>query len=131
LDNPSRILSLSASSKANALKALVCLSKYVGIYIEFKEKLKQYGIKWVRPDSFDSFIRIVNNNHNDLIEWYKNAYSILDDNERLYLKFVLLSGLRKNESTQSFNLIIDLYKNDRLGDYFNEDLSILEHYKFR
>jgi intergrase/recombinase len=42
-----------------------------------------------------------------------------------------LSGLRKNESTQSFNLIIDLYRNDRLGDYFNADLSILEHYKFR
>jgi hypothetical protein len=47
LDNPSRLLSLSASSKANALKALVCLSKYVGIYIEFKEKLKQYDTKWI------------------------------------------------------------------------------------
>jgi hypothetical protein len=130
-NNPSRLLSLNPCSRLNALKSLVCLSKYVGRYLQFKEKLKQYGIKWERPDCFSSFMRIMNNNHKDLIEWYKKGCSILDENEKLYLKFVLLSGLRKTEGVQSFNLIIELQKQNRLGEYFNEELLMLEHYKFK
>jgi intergrase/recombinase len=129
--NPSKLLSLSPSTRANVLKSLICLSKYLGNYLQFKEKLKQYGIRWIRPDSFDSFIRIMNNNHSDLMEWYRNVYSILGDNEKLYLRFMLLSGLRKTEGIMSFNLIIDLFKDGKISDYFNEDLSMLEHYKHR
>jgi intergrase/recombinase len=55
----------------------------------------------------------------------------LDENEKLYLKFLLLSGLRKREGIQSFNLIIDLARTGRLADYYNEDLSMLEHYKYK
>ena len=130
-NNPSRLLSLSPCSRLNALKSLVCLSKYLGCYVQFKEKLKQYGIKWARPDCFSSFMRIMNNNHKDLIEWYKKGFSILDENEKLYLKFMLLSGLRKTEGMQAFNLINELYKENRLGEYWNEELSMLEHYKYK
>jgi hypothetical protein len=42
-----------------------------------------------------------------------------------------MSGLRKNEGLQSFNLIIDLHRSGKLGNYFNEKLSMLEHHKFR
>jgi intergrase/recombinase len=99
--------------------------------LQFKEKIKQYGIKWERPDCFSSFMRIMNNNHRDLIEWYKKASRILDENEKLYLRFMLLSGLRKTEGLQAFNLIIRLQRENKLGEYFNEDLSMLEHYKYR
>jgi intergrase/recombinase len=113
------------------MKALICLTKYLGSYLEFKEKLRQHGVNWARPDSFDSFLRIMKNNHSDLIEWYNKVYAVLDENEKLYLKFLLLSGLRKMEGIQSFNLLIDLARNGRLADYFNEDLSMLEHYKYK
>jgi hypothetical protein len=113
------------------MKALVCLSKYLGTYLSFKEKLKEHGIKWCRPDSLDSFYSIMNNNHNDLLEWFGSVQSFLEDNERLYLRFVLLSGLRKAEGTQAFNQIIELNKQGKLGEYYNEDLSMLEHYKYR
>ena len=76
-------------------------------------------------------MRIMNNNHKDLLEWYKRVRSILDENEKLYLKFMLMSGLRKTEGMLAFNLIIDLQKENRLGEYFNEDLSMLEHYKYK
>jgi intergrase/recombinase len=75
-------------------------------------------------------MRIFNNNHNDLVEWYHKAVNVLNNNERLYLKFMLLSGMRKNEGIQSFNLIISLYKENKLGEYFNEELSALEHWKY-
>jgi intergrase/recombinase len=131
LSNPSGLLSLTLETRANVLKSLICLSKYLGYYLQFKERLRQYGIKWVRPDSFDSFIKIMNNNHGDLIEWYKKVYGILDDNEKLYLKFMLLSGLRMSEGVQAFNLIVGLSKENRLDEYLNEYLSMLEHYKYK
>jgi hypothetical protein len=131
LNNPSKLLSLTPETKANVMKALICLSKHLGYYLQFKETLKQYGIRWVRPDSFESFVKIMNNNHGDLIDWYKRACSILDENERLYLRFMLLSGLRMSEGIQAFNLIIELHNRNRLNEYFNEELSMLEHYKYR
>lgn len=113
------------------MKSLVCLSKYLGCYVQFKEKLKQYGIKWVKPDCFSSFMRIMNNDHKDLIEWFRKTSGVLDGNERLYLKFMLLSGLRKSEGMQAFNLIIQMHRENRLEEYFNEELSMLEHYKYK
>jgi len=131
LDNPSRIIPLHPSTRSGVMKALICLTKYLGSYLEFKEKLRQHGVKWARPDSFECFLRIMKNNHSDLIEWYNKVCAVLDENEKLYLKFLLLSGLRKREGIQSFNLIIDLAQNGRLADYYNEDLSMLEHYKYK
>jgi hypothetical protein len=131
LDNPSALSSLSATSRGNVLKALTCLSKYLGIYLEFKAKLKRYGIKWTRPDSFSSFYNIMNNNHNDLLEWFGSVQSFLEENEKLFLRFVLLSGLRKAEGVRAFNQIIELNKQGKLSEYYNEDLSMLEHYKYR
>jgi hypothetical protein len=131
LGNPSKLLSLTPSSRANALKSLVRLSKYLGYYLQFKERIKQYGIKWVRPDSFSSFLRIMNNNHSDLIAWFNKVSGILDDNEKLYLKFMLLSGLRMSEGILAFNLIIELHRENRLSEYFNEQLSMLEHYRHK
>jgi len=84
LDNPSKLLTLSPSNKANAMKSLICLSKYTGIYLQYKEKLRQYDIKWVRPDAFESFIRIMNNNHSDLLKWYNKVCSMLGDNGKLF-----------------------------------------------
>jgi intergrase/recombinase len=131
LDNPSKLLTLSPSNKANAMKSLICLSKYIGIYLQYKEKLRQYDIKWVRPDSFESFIRIMNNNHSDLLKWYNRVCSMLSDSGKLYLKFMVLSGLRMKEGMESFNLIIELYKQNKLNEYFNEELSMLEHYRHK
>jgi intergrase/recombinase len=54
---------------------------------------------------------------------------ILRDNEKLLLKYILVTGIRKNEAIKSFNLIIDLAKAGELDRYYSSDLGILEHYK--
>jgi len=131
LENPSEIVLLSPSVRSNVLKALICLSKYLGKYLDFKEKIKQYGIKWDRTDSLQTFINIMNNNHDDLLDWYSKAYNALSDHEKLYLRFISLSGLRVSEGIESFNLIIELSRQNKLNDYYNEDLEILEHYKYK
>jgi intergrase/recombinase len=113
------------------MSALSNLSKFLGVYQEWKDNVKNAGLKWSRIDSLDSFLRIINNNHGDLLEWYRKACNVLDENEKVYLRFMLLSGLRKNEGAQSFNLIIKLFKEGKLAEYFNENLSMLEHYRFK
>jgi hypothetical protein len=121
-----------SDSKRNAvLKALITLAKYLGVHEEFKVKISNYGIKYARPDCFSTFLRILNNCNSDLPEWYAKAYSILRPHERLFLKFVLVSGIRKGEAINSFNLIINLAKQKNLQTYYNEEISVLEHFKFR
>jgi intergrase/recombinase len=128
--NPSKILSLQTSMRANVVKALIALSKFQGNYLEFKERIRQHGIKWVKPDNFTAFLNILNNKHDDLKEWYKAVQDVLGTNYRVFLRFVLLSGLRKGEALKSFNKIIELAQSNKLGEYYNNELSILEHFRY-
>jgi hypothetical protein len=131
LKNPQGISAIPAGIRGNVLKAMVNLAKYLGKYDDYKGRLSNCGVRWVNSDNaFNSFLRIVNNKHSNLGEWYKTAQNILRNNEKLYLKFTLLSGLRKNEALNSFNLIIKLAKQNGLSEYFNGELGILEHFKY-
>ena len=113
------------------LKALINLSKFLGQHDEFTKLLKNHGVKWATTDnSFNSFLAIVNNNHSNLGAWYSKAMEILRDNEKLWLRFNLITGMRKEESINSFNLIIKLNTEGKLNEYFNEELGILEHFKY-
>jgi intergrase/recombinase len=118
------------STKSTIVKALIVLSKFLGIYKEFKERLTNYDIKIHREDSFSSFLRIFNNNNNDIQKWLKEVSPILRDNERLFLKFCLFTGLRKNEAITSFNKIIELSSKNRLTDYYDPNLNCLMHFKY-
>jgi len=127
--NPNELLKIPSSIRSNVMKAMVCYSKYTSSYEEYKAKLKNSGIRWNTNDSaFSSFLRIVNNNHSDLGEWYSEMQKSLRDNERLFLRFALVTGLRKAEAIKSFNLIIRLHKEGKLDSYFKD--GILEHFRF-
>jgi intergrase/recombinase len=131
IDNPNEINSLPLSIRSNVMKSLINYSKYLGKYESFKSQLKNYGIKWVSTDNcFNSFLAIINNNHSTLGSWYIKALKAVSENEKLWLKFTLLTGLRKAEAINSFNLIIKLAGEGKLSEYFNEEQGILEHFKY-
>jgi intergrase/recombinase len=131
IDNPSELQKLPVSIRSNVMKSLINLSKYLGRYQSFKTQLKNHGIKWVSTDnSFNSFLAIVNNNHSNLGEWYSKALEVLNDNEKLYLRFALLSGLRKTEAIHSMLLIQKLSRENKLSEYWNAEIGILEHFKY-
>ena len=75
-----------------------------------------------------SFSKIFNNNHDSLIQWYKDITEFLRPNERTWLKYLALSGLRRQESVMSFNKVIEMDRAGNLGEYLNE-LNILEHFR--
>ena len=131
INNPSILETFSDSKKNYILKSLIAISKFCGFYQQFRERLTSYGITWSHPNSIDSFFRIMNNANNDVIEWLDEATKVLDDSDlNLYLKFVLMSGLRKSEATNSFNLLTKLHDEEKLNNYYNEELRTIEHFRY-
>jgi intergrase/recombinase len=122
---------ISPKSKNHVVKALIVLSKYLGIHEEFKLSLKNYGVKLFSPDAFSAFMRVYTNKNSNINEWLKQASNVLRPNEQLYLHFMSLAGLRKEEGIISFNKIIELTKQGNLNEYYNEDNGLLEHFKYK
>jgi len=73
---------LPSSIKNNAIKSLIILSKFLGNYKEFNERLKSFDIKTNRPDSLNAFLRILNASDSDVMNWYSSTVPILRENER-------------------------------------------------
>ena len=105
------------------------LSKFRGNYSEFKAKLSEHGIKWERSNGLRAFLRIFSASNNDVLKWYWDAQNSLRENEVLFTKFLLHSGLRVSEAINSFNLIIELSKEDKLSDYYDSEFQVLCHFK--
>jgi len=130
LANPSKFLSLQPSQRKNILKAMVCLSKYIGCYEEYKIKLKSYGIKWSNEDeAFKGFLAIFSHKHDTLPDYVKEIQPHLNTNEKVLIRFLAVTGLRKGEGIEAFNLIINLYSKGKLGEYYNSDMQVLEHFR--
>lgn len=122
---------MSDGVRNQVIKSLVCLSKYLGVHKEFKRKLEDYGVKVKKPSAFSSFLRIFNNKADDVLAWYRKAVQVLRPNEKVFLKFALMTGLRTGEAINSFNLIVKLGKEGSLHKYYNEELCTLEHFRFK
>jgi hypothetical protein len=130
LDNVNGIQLSKPTVRNNVINGLTALSKYLGTYESFKKSMGTHGIKRVRPDPLQAFTRIFNSDaHKGLGEWYKQALTVLNENERLYLRFMLLSGVRAMEGVKAFNLIVELGSNYK-EEYYNEATQFLEHFKY-
>jgi intergrase/recombinase len=121
--------SFSKSKKNNVLKSLIALSKYLGCYQSFKLRVASYGIKWEYQDSLEAFLRITEPKE-EIVEWLKACLKVLDEDKSTFLMFLVVTGLRKGEAINSFNLIIKLSQKGKLDEYYNEKLQSLEHFRF-
>ena len=131
LRNPQEIDLIKDTIKNNVIKSLIALSRYIGKYNEFKSVLKDYGITLKAQNGLQSFLRLFNatNNTKVLDEWIKQVTPILNENELLFLRFTKITGVRTSEAINSFNLIIKLYKEGNLEEYYNESWNVLMHFK--
>jgi intergrase/recombinase len=121
---------LKPTIRNNVIKSLIVLSKYLGISNQFKESLKNYGVKLHKQYSVESFLRILKASDSDILDWYVKAYDAVRNNEKLYLQFCKVIGVRKEEAINSFNLIIELAKQNKLSEYYNRELNCLMHFKY-
>jgi intergrase/recombinase len=126
----SELDSFSRAKRRMALSSLIALSKYLGQYNNFKQRIDNFGLKWSGRNNYDSFRRIWNNDAADIPDWLKKCYERFDFTYATFIKFCAISGLRKSEAINSFNLILELKKQNRINDYYNVKLETLEHYRF-
>ncbi len=81
-------------------------------------------------DPIATFTRIFRSNaHEGLGEWYNQAMAVLYPNEKLSLRFMLLSGVRAMEGINSFNLIVGMGSKYQT-EYYNENTKFLEHFRY-
>ena len=131
LNNLKQVNLIPSTNKNNVIKSLILLSKYLGIYDKFRADLKKYGITMNRQDCLQSFLRMFNANGNsDLNEWLTKANTVLKRNEQLFLKFAKITGIRMAEAVNSFNLILELHRENKLNDYYDKSLNVLMHFKY-
>jgi intergrase/recombinase len=114
----------------NAVKSLIILSKFLGKSQEFRSRLKDFDIKTTRPDTLNAFLRILNASNSDVMSWYNTTIPTLRENERIFTKFLLHSGLRMAEAISSFNKVIELSIESRINEYYDQNLNCLCHFKY-
>jgi hypothetical protein len=126
-----KLQSLKTDKRCHVLAAVSALSKFLGIYGDFRTLVSNYGLKWnVRNDDLliARFTKTVD--HNAIFEWIRSVKEKcpgLND----FMDFMTTTGLRYNEAIESYNLIIKLEKNGKLREYYNSEKGILEHFKFK
>ena len=125
----SKLESFSKIKRAHILKSLIALSKYLGVYEEFKRKIESYGIKWERQNALKSFLRMMRPKEG-LLDWVRECLRLNGD-LAIFIEFLMISGLRKGEAINSFNLIIKLAREGKLEEYYNFELQSLEYFKFK
>ena len=116
--------------RRHTLRALAALSKFLGMHEEFTELRKRYGIKWDKGCSSKLLIkRLTSGIEDNISEWINQAIKVLDDSQRILLRYLIFTGVRVEEACNTWSLIHRLGYG-RLHEYYNEKLNALEHYKY-
>jgi len=128
----SELLRHSNSVRKMVLASLSNLAKFLGMYEDWKRIVKAYGLKWSSGKAEDYLISRMSHTENNgsVLEWVRRVKAEVPQLS-VFMDFIVLSGLRLREAVNSWNLIIDLAREGRLGEYYNEENETLEHYHFR
>jgi len=125
------LLTMSDGKRRLTLKALSNLAKFLGLSQEFYQLVRQYGLRWSGKSKDIMFLeRLLRaKNPSEIYEW---ARKVKEKVPRLsaFIDFLAVSGLRFIEAYESYHLIIRLYREGRLEQYYNKEKAMLEHWKF-
>ena len=108
------------------------MSKFLGIYNTFKILIKNYGLQWAGKNSDELLIdRLTKTqNPNEVFNWIR--YVKAEKPELTdFMDLIALTGIRLIETSNAYNLIIELAQQGKLETYYNAKKQCLEHYKFK
>ena len=84
---------------------MVNLTKYLGTYEEYRIKLKNYGVKWTSTaTAFNGFLSVFSKQHNTLPQYIKDIQPHLTASERVFVKFLAVTGLRSASLSRSLKM---------------------------
>jgi hypothetical protein len=130
--NLSEIALMTPGKRRMIMTSLSNLSKFLGIYEDWKRMVNAYQLKWSDRSTDEIIIERLTKvkDVDDVFNWIRQVKDVRPDFSDL-LNLMAFSGMRLIEAVESYNLIIQLHKEGRLSDYYNEQTEALEHYKFR
>ena len=122
----------SESKKRHAVIALLALSKFLGVHENFKQLVKNYGMKVNGKDNDDIVISrlLKTSNADEIFQWINEGIQKIPEIRNL-LELMSITGLRLVEAIESHNLIIALSNNGTLKSYYDEEKQVLEHFRFK
>ena len=128
--NAQEILSLPNEKRIHIMKALSSLSKFVGCYDRWRNKITNYQLKWSNDNNLNVFKNIIidhDKRYDSMLEWLKKIINLpnLKESYRNILLFTTLTGLRQLEALQSIKMI-----KDNSHNYINKNTMLLEHFRF-
>ena len=128
----SRVRDLPLGVRPHVLKSLSALSKFLGVYEEYKMLIKRYGLKWGGKSTDDIIIDRLTKvrDPDEIFNWIRQVKKLrpeLND----FMDFMAITGMRLVETVESYNLIISLSRKGKLNEYYNEEKRTLEHFKFK
>ena len=128
----SKIAMFSESKKRHAVIALLSLSKFLGVHENFKQLVKNYGMKVNGKNNDDIVISrlLKTSNADEIFQWINEGIQKIPEIRNL-LELMSITGLRLVEAIESHNLIIALSNNGTLKSYYDEEKQVLEHFRFK
>jgi len=123
---------LTDSQRVHVMKALAVLSKFLGIHEDFSRLVKNYGLKWSEKQSSDLIIERLTKTVNveEIFDWIKKVKTACPEYSD-FMDLIAVTGLRYVEAVESYNLIVKLSREGKLGEYYNAKNGTLEHFKFK
>jgi hypothetical protein len=125
------LLSLSKAKRRLVMASLSNLAKFLGKYQQWKNTIKEYGLKWEQRNNLETFLSLLNTNINEVKEWLFNILSKLPLKYKTALVYQTLTGLRPNEACMSLKLLGVLKEQNKLSDYYDRDLKMLQHFRYK
>ena len=94
--------------------------------------VKNYCLKWSGRSAEDLIIDRITKveNPNEIFDWIKQVKLVRPDLSE-FVEFMAVTGLRLVEAVNSYNLIVKLHEEGKLGEYYNCGSQVLEHFKFK
>jgi intergrase/recombinase len=128
----SEIRDLKDTIRPNALKAISCLAKYLGVHEEFKLLVKNYSLKWSGRKAEDLIVDGITKveSPDEIFNWIKQVKRARPELS-VFMDFMTVTGLRLVEAVNSYNLIIKLNEEYRLDEYYDIEHEALEHFRFK
>jgi hypothetical protein len=123
---------MSHGKRRMIMTSLSNLSKFLGKYENWKRLFHAYQLKWSDRSKDEIIIERLTKvkDVDDVFNWIRQVKAVRPDLNDL-LDLMALSGMRLLEAVNAYNLIIQLYREGRLSEYYNNQTEALEHYKFK
>ena len=119
------------------MQSLSALSKYAGCYEQYRQMIKAYDLRWAVNNDDVIIARLIkysggkgSANESDLFDRVKTIKQQIHEFIS-FMDFTLETGLRLTEAITSYRLIVELSAQGKLGEYYNAERNVLDHFRFK